>query len=163
MVEHSMESNMFFAFTDCPQIEKLGWIETSHLMFRSLADCYDINAWMRKIIHDIMDAQIDEEQAQIPGNEPVGYVPAIIPEFQRIVGLHRDPNWNGACVFTPWEYYCFYGDEGILRQAYPVMQKYLSYLMAQLNHGVPEEYAQMGQQNRYLWKRQPGKLWLCFV
>ena len=34
MVEHSMESNMFFAFTDCPQIEKLGWIETSHLMLR---------------------------------------------------------------------------------------------------------------------------------
>lgn len=32
MVEHSMESNMFSTFTDCPQIEKLGWIETSHLM-----------------------------------------------------------------------------------------------------------------------------------
>lgn len=145
MVENSIESNMFFAFTDCPQIEKLGWIETSHLMFRSLADCYDINAWMRKIIYDIMDAQVDEEQAQIPGNEPVGYVPAIIPEYQRIVGLHRDPNWNGACIFTPWEYYCFYGDEGILRQAYPVMQRYLSYLMTQLNHGVLEGYAQMGE------------------
>lgn len=49
MIEHSMESNMFFAFTDCPQIEKLGWIETSHLMFTSLADCYDIYAWMKKL------------------------------------------------------------------------------------------------------------------
>ena len=86
MVEHSMESNMFGAFTDCPQIEKLGWIETSHLMFRSLAGTYDISSWMRKIIHDITDSQLDKEQAEYENNEPEGYVPAIIPEYQRIVG-----------------------------------------------------------------------------
>lgn len=145
LVEHSMESNMFSAFTDCPQIEKLGWIETSHLMFRSLSDCYDINAWMRKIIHDIADSQIDSMQASIPGNEPEGYVPAIIPEYQRIVGLHRDPNWNGACIFTPWEHYWCYGDAAVLEQMYPVMQKYICYLSGCLKDGVLKDYAQMGE------------------
>ncbi len=145
MVEHSMESNMFSTFTDCPQIEKLGWIETSHLMFRSLAGTYDISAWMRKVIHDIVDSQIDREQAGLENNEPEGYVPAIIPEYQRIVGLHRDPNWGGACVFTPWEYYQYYGDETVLVSAYPAMKRYLKYLGQHLKDGVLEDYAQMGE------------------
>ncbi len=145
MVEHSMESNMFGAFTDCPQIEKLGWIETSHLMFRSLAGTYDISSWMRKIIHDITDSQLDREQAEYENNEPEGYVPAIIPEYQRIVGLHRDPNWNGACIFTPWEYYMYYGDKTILKKCYPVMKNYLKYLNGCVKNGVLEDYAQMGE------------------
>lgn len=145
MVEHSMESNMFSAFTDCPQIEKLGWIETSHLMFASLAGIYDIGAWMKKIIHDIEDSQLDEAQAALPGNEPAGYVPAIIPEYQRIVGLHLDPNWNGACVFTPWEYYRYYGDSAVLKSSYPVMRRYLDYLKGQLTDGVLDNYAHMGE------------------
>ena len=136
---------MFGSFTDCPQIEKLGWIETSHLMFRSLAGTYDIRAWMRKIIHDIADAQIDEVEAAFEGTEPEGYVPAIIPEYQRIIGLHRDPNWNGACIFTSWEYYQYYGDENILKIMYPVMVKYLRYLTGYTKNGLLENYAQMGE------------------
>lgn len=149
MVERSMESNMFGAFTDCPQIEKLGWIETSHLMFRSLAGTYDIRAWMKKILHDISDAQVDAGQAQIAGNEPEGYVPAIIPEFQRIGGLCRDPNWNGACIFTPWEYYQYYGDIGVLQAMYPVMMQYLAYLSAYAQDGILDNYAQMGEWGQY--------------
>lgn len=145
MVEHSIESNMFSTFTDCPQIEKLGWIETSHLMFPSVASTYDIAAWMRKIIFDILHSQVDKEQAVYLGNEEVGYVPAIIPEYQRIVGLHRDPNWNGACIFTPWEYYQYYGDSSVLSFAYPVMKSYITYLMKYLKNGVLEDYAQMGE------------------
>ena len=145
MVERSMESNMFSAFTDCPQIEKLGWIETSHLMFRSLADTYDIRAWMRKIIHDIQDAQTGEREAAFPGAEPVGYVPAIVPEYQRIKGLFRDPNWNGACIFTPWEYYLFYGETDLLEQSYPSMKRYLEYLELFLKTGRLEDCTQMGE------------------
>ena len=144
MVERSIESNMFGAFTDCPQIEKLGWIETSHLMFSSLAGTYDIRAWGKKILHDIADAQVDEGEAALEGDEPTGYVPAIVPEYQRIVGLHRDPNWNGACIFTTWEYYWHYGDKSVLEEMYPVMAKYLRYLTGYTCDGLLEEYAQMG-------------------
>lgn len=145
MIEHSMESNMFHAFTDCPQIEKLGWIETSHLMFRSLAGTYDVSHWMRKILHDIADSQHDREQAELPGNEPEGFVPAIIPEYQRIGGLYRDPNWNGACIFTPWEYYQYYGDKTVLYDMYPIMKKYLGYLTNYVTEGILDNYAQMGE------------------
>lgn len=139
ITDRSIESNMFFSFTDCPQIEKLGWIETSHLMFRSLAAGYDVSAWMKKIIHDIGDAQEED-----------GFVPAIIPEFYRIGGLYRDLNWNGACIFTPWEYYQWYGDVSVLAQAWPVMERYLAYLAAQEEDGlIPASYAQMGEWGEY--------------
>ena len=125
ITDRSISSNMYWSFTDCPQIEKLGWIETSHLMFASVADVYDIRAWMKKIIHDICDSQLDNEQASLAGNNEEGFVPGIIPAFYRIGGLYKDPNWNGACVFTPWAYYQYYGDEAVLRQAFPVIERYL--------------------------------------
>lgn len=149
MVAHSIESNMYGSFTDCPQIEKLGWIETSHLMFRSISGSYDISSWMKKIIHDIADGQVDEKQAKRLGEEPEGFVPGIIPEFQRINGLYKDPNWNGACVFTPWEYYQYYGDTGILKQTYPMMIKYIKYLTECADDGILEDYAQMGEWGEY--------------
>lgn len=144
ITERSIASNMFWSFTDCPQIEKLGWIETSHLMFNSVASVYDIRAWMKKILRDINDAQLMEKDAGEDGMETAGFVPGIIPEYYRIHGLYRDPNWNGACVQTPWEYYQYYGDISVLEAAFPVMERYIAYLQHHLKNGVLEEYAQMG-------------------
>lgn len=150
ITERSIESNMFFSFTDCPQIEKLGWIETSHLMFRSLAAGYDIRAWMKKILHDINDAQLDKRRGDSADSEDDGFVPGIIPEFYRIGGLYRDLNWNGACIFTPWEYYQWYGDLSVLTQAYPVMERYLAYLAAKEENGlIAASHAQMGEWGEY--------------
>lgn len=145
ITERSIASNMFWSFTDCPQIEKLGWIETSHLMFRSVAAVHDIRAWMKKIIHDICDAQLDEKLDAQDEMEEEGFVPGIIPEFYRIKGLYRDPNWNGACVMTPWEHYQYYKDVSVLEEAFPVMERYLAYLSRHLVNGVLDGYAQMGE------------------
>lgn len=150
MTDRSIESNMFFSFTDCPQIEKLGWIETSHLMFRSLAAGYDVNAWMKKILRDIRDAQLDKQFGDITDSEDSGFVPAIIPEFYRIRGLYWDLNWNGACVFTPWEHYQWYGDTSVLAQCYPVMTRYLRYLATRETGGlIDPQFAQMGEWGEY--------------
>ena len=83
-----------------------------------------------KDIHDICDSQLDNEQASLAGNNEEGFVPGIIPAFYRIEGLYKDPNWNGACVFTPWAYYQYYGDEAVLRQAFPVIERYLAIWIA---------------------------------
>ncbi len=141
ITERSIESNMFGAFTDCPQIEKLGWLETSHLMFRSMAYGYDIRNWIPKIVRDICDSQVKEGDKDV---ESVGYVPAIAPEYHRIVGLHRDPNWGGAVVLTPWNYYVFYNDDSLIRMAYPSMKAYLVHLAGFEKDGLIEGYAQMG-------------------
>ena len=51
------------------------------------------------------------------GYESCGHVPAIAPEFHRIMGLHKYPNRGGACILTPWNYYIFYNDKSILEKA----------------------------------------------
>jgi len=144
ITERSIESNMFFSFTDCPQIEKLGWLETTHLMFRSMSAGYDIRSWIPKIVQDMIDAQTDETDVADGDPESVGYMPAIAPEYHRIVGLHRDPNWGGACILTPWEYYQVYGDASLLKKAYPTMKKYMNHLRGHTVDGLLVGYAQMG-------------------
>lgn len=164
MTDRSIESNMMCSFTDCPQIEKLGWLETTHLMFSSMAAGYDIRSWIPKLVQDMQDAQVTEElrkekpmeadKNKYPGfnfdkfinreTEEAGFVPGIAPEYFRIGRLFRDPNWGGACVMTPWYYYREYGDENMLRRAFPMMQKYVDHLERQSTEGVLKGYAHMG-------------------
>ncbi|OCT15088.1 hypothetical protein A8709_13325 [Paenibacillus pectinilyticus] len=144
ITNRAIESNMFFSFTDCPQIEKIGWLETTHLMFRSISAGYDIRSWIPKIVQDMIDAQTNDTDIENGDTEGLGYMPAIAPEYFRIDGLNRDPNWGGACILTPWEYYQMYGDSSILQKAYSTMNGYISYLENQTQNGLLAGYAQMG-------------------
>lgn len=165
MTDRSIESNMMCSFTDCPQIEKLGWLETTQLMFSSMAAGYDIRSWIPKIMDDMQDAQVTEEllgeapmktdPESYPGfafdrfdnreTEEAGFVPGIAPEYFRIGRLFKDPNWGGACVMTPWYYYMEYGDEGILRKNFGMMRGYVDHLERQSVNGVLKGYAHMGE------------------
>lgn len=165
ITDRSIESNMMNSFTDCPQIEKLGWLETTQLMFSSMAAGYDIRSWIPKIMRDMEDAQVTErslkekplerDEKKYPGfpfrrlqnteTETVGFVPAIAPEYFRIGELFKDPNWGGACIMTPWYYYLEYGDENILRKNYNMMQAYIKHLEGQAVNGVLKGYAHMGE------------------
>lgn len=133
MTERSIESNMFFAFTDCPQIEKLGWLETSHLMFRSMAYSRDIAEWAVKLARDMADSVL-----------PDGYMSAIVPPFQLIRGLERDVNWGGACIMMPWYAYEFYGDTRPVEICLDAGEKYIEYLKGYMKDGLLEGYSQMG-------------------
>ncbi len=140
MTDRSIESNMFFAFTDCPQIEKLGWLETSHLMFKSLGYGWDVKNWVQKIAQDMADSvQIED----VVDNEEFGYVPAIVPEFHRIMGLHRDVNWGGACIMTPWYHYKLYNDKSILNHTM-AGDYYINHLSLHEKGGLLDNYSQMG-------------------
>lgn len=141
MTDRSIESNMFFAFTDCPQIEKLGWLETSHLMFKSMAYGWNIKNWIPKIAQDMADSVQLEDMGD---GENFGYMPAIVPEFHRIMGLHRDVNWGGACIMTPWYYYKFYKDKEILKNAVEAGEAYIKHLSFYEKDGLLDNYSQMG-------------------
>lgn len=135
LTERSIESNMYSTFTDCPQIEKLGWLETPGLMFYSMSHTYDISSWIPKIVRDMVDSQ-----------EENGWITAIAPEYFRIGGLHEDLNWNGSLIFTAWQYYEAYGDAEIFSETnYAAMKAYMEYL----EHNVADHYliksGQMGE------------------
>lgn len=135
LTERSIESNMYSTFTDCPQIEKLGWLETPGLMFYSMSHTYDISSWIPKIIRDMTDSQYAN-----------GRIAAIAPEYFKIGGLYEDLNWNGSIIFTAWQCYEAYGNAGIFSETnYAAMKAYMEYL----EHHVAENHlikrGQMGE------------------
>ena len=114
----AIRSNLQNIITDCPHREKLGWLETSHLLFPSIMFNYDVAAFYEKFIRDARDAQIS-----------TGLVPDIAPEFTVFSGDFRDsPEWGSAYVINPWYLYQAYGERGPLDEHYANMKRYVSYV-----------------------------------
>ena len=139
IIRRSVESNMYSSLTDCPHIEKLGWLEVSHLMLNSMSYNFDVKSWIPKIVGDIIDSQYED-----------GYVPAIAPEFQDIRGLDNDPNWGGTCILLPWNNYLIHGNKTLLVDAYETMVGYVTYLEESSKHNNSLiDFAQMGDWGGY--------------
>jgi hypothetical protein len=114
----AIRSNLQNIITDCPHREKLGWLETSHLLFPSIMFNFDVAAFYEKFIRDARDAQTS-----------TGLVPDIAPEFTVFSGDFRDsPEWGSAYVINPWHLYQAYGDRGPLDEHYANMKRYVNYV-----------------------------------
>ena len=135
LINWAIRSNLASVATDCPHREKLGWLEQTHLMGNSIKYVYDVHNLYRKIIDDMIEAQLDN-----------GLVPDIAPEFVPFAGGFRDsPEWGSAAVILPWDMYGWYGDIDAVRKAYPMMKKYVAYLKGAaskdiLSHGLGDWY-----------------------
>lgn len=135
LTERSIESNMYSTFTDCPQIEKLGWLETPGLMFYSMSHTYDISSWIPKIVRDMVNSQATS-----------GRFAAIAPEYFRIGGLQEDLNWNGSIIFTAWQYYQAYGCTDVFSETnYAAMKNYMEYLECNVAENHLIKSGQMGE------------------
>ena len=118
LIDWAIKSNMASVFTDCPHREKLGWLEEAHLMGPSLRYNFDIASLCKKVVNDMINAQTED-----------GLVPDIAPEFVQFDGGFRDsPEWGSNGIILPWYLYEWYGDQQVLSGAYPMMQRYISYL-----------------------------------
>ena len=118
LIDWAIQSNIASVFTDCPHREKLGWLEEAHLMGNSMRYAYDIAALYRKAIRDMMDAQTDS-----------GLIPEIAPEYTVFGTPFRDsPEWGSSAILLPWYCYEWYGDKAALEEAWPMMQRYMTYL-----------------------------------
>lgn len=118
LIKWAIKSNLQSVVTDCPHREKLSWLEQDYLMGNSINANYDVYHLYKKLVYDMIDAQTAE-----------GLIPDIAPELVLFDGGFRDsPEWGSASIFVPWLLYKWYGDEVILKEAYPMMKKYLAYL-----------------------------------
>jgi alpha-L-rhamnosidase len=135
LILYAMQSNFQSVLTDCPHREKLGWLEQTHLVGRSMHYNYDLYHIYRKQVMDMMDAQT-----------PEGLIPSIAPEYVLFDGGFRDsPEWGSAGVILPWLLYEWYGDISVMKTAWPMMLRYMEYLdsMADghvLSHGLGDWY-----------------------
>jgi alpha-L-rhamnosidase len=135
LIDWAIRSNFASVLTDCPHREKLGWLEQTYLMGEGIHFNYDLYHLYSKQVHDMMDAQ-----------QASGLVPDIAPEYVEFVSGFRDsPEWGSASIILPMLLYRWYGDQGPLEEAYPVMKRYVDYLGTKadrhiLSHGLGDWY-----------------------
>jgi len=123
LINWAIKSNLQSVVTDCPHREKLGWMEQTFLMGKSINYNFDINHLYKKLVKDMIDSQL-----------PNGLVPDITPELVEFSGGFRDsPEWGSASVILPWLIYQWYGDKSAMEQAWPMMVKYVEYLETKSN------------------------------
>jgi alpha-L-rhamnosidase len=128
LIDWAMRSNMGYVLTDCPHREKLGWLECSHLLFRTFAYRYDSQAWFHKIARDMRDIQL-----------PDGRITTVAPDY-----LMLPPSspykftieWGAAGVLLPWQAYEWYGDRRFLTENYDMMKHYVDWIDAHSVDGV---------------------------
>ncbi len=126
IINNAVKSNMQSVFTDCPQREKLGWLEETHLNGAVLLYNYDLIQIFPKVMRDIADGQRNS-----------GLIPSIVPEYVEFGGDFTDsPEWGSAGVIVPWMYYKFYGDNKLIIKYYNVMKKYVDYLETKADHYI---------------------------
>ncbi|MGB3007576.1 MAG: family 78 glycoside hydrolase catalytic domain [Chitinophagaceae bacterium] len=135
LIDWAIKSNTVSVFTDCPHREKLGWLEETHLMGASVQYNYDISALCKKVIKDMVNAQYAD-----------GKIPEIAPEFTVFTPpFDESPEWGSAAIILPWYNYKWYGDKQSLMNSYPMMQRYVDYLLTKdsafiLKHGLGDWY-----------------------
>lgn len=123
LVRWAQRSNMMSVLTDCPQREKMPWLEQYHLNGPSLRYNFDLTTLFTKAMNDMADAQLDN-----------GLVPNIAPEYfhagedWKQNGFRNSPEWGSSFIIVPWQQYLFSGDVTLMSRFYEKMKRYLSFL-----------------------------------
>lgn len=135
LINNAIKSNFQAVLTDCPHREKLGWLEEAHLNGPGLMYNYNMQTYIPSIMQNMADAQREN-----------GLIPNIAPEYVVFGGDFTDsPEWGVTGVILPWMYYDYYGDDGLMKDYYPVMKRYIDYLTSKsegyiLDYGLGDWY-----------------------
>lgn len=113
-------SNYIDVPTDCPQRdERLGWMGDAQVFCRTAAINFDVHAFFRKWLHDLI-----ADQHKNGGVD--GVVPAVGNLF-----IKFSAGWGDAATVCPWEIYLAYGDKKLLTECFPAMCKWVEYMKNQ--------------------------------
>lgn len=125
IIDRAIRSNWHSVWTDCPQREKLGWLEQDWLCGEGLVYNYDCRRMLRQTMQNIADAQRAD-----------GSVPEIAPEFvdfghSKHSPFADSPEWGGAIIALPFLCWQHYADKSLIADFYPQMCRYADYLATQ--------------------------------
>ncbi len=111
-------SNYLDVPTDCPQRdERLGWTGDAQVFCRAGAYNFDVKKFFRKWLSDCAA----EQSLRTDGG-----VPIVVPNGLRSQGVASA--WSDCAAIVPWEMYLAYGDKNLLRENYPMMEKWINYI-----------------------------------
>jgi alpha-L-rhamnosidase len=113
---------------DCPHRERLGYGEIPFATSWGIGlPNYKIGAFYTKFARDWGDVQ-----------EENGWIDHTAPQNS---GLYGGPMWSSAPINLSWEVYKYNGDTNILKNTYPVAQRWLRFLAAHVKDGILQNYA----------------------
>ena len=132
LIVRSYLNNLHGIPTDCPQREKMGWMDDGCVDMEMGFFNLDTAQFYRKWFNDMMDAQ-----------DANGHVADIVPTSgwgrtrpDGSPGEMADPWWGGAIVLAPWKLYQNYGDRRVLQDGYSAMRGYVDYLASTAKDNV---------------------------
>ena len=104
--------------TDCPQRdERLGWMGDAGVFWRTGTYNFDIDAFTRKFMLDITDAQT-----------AAGAFTDVSPN---VLGPNPGaPGWGDAGVFIPYAAWLQYGDASVVERSWPAMQRWMNFIFS---------------------------------
>lgn len=131
----TLRSNLHGVLEDCPHRERCGWLGDVHVAAPSLIMNYDAHRFLVKFLHDIRSSARQEQPGHYIGSKFRDRTPMIKPAgipFNIAPGKRTSAiastDWGSAVTFLPWFIYQYYGDEPTLREFYPDMQRWMSWL-----------------------------------
>lgn len=134
LIDRAVRSNWQGVWTDCPHREKLGWLEQDWLNGEGLMHNYDCRAMIEQTVRNIADAQ-----------HPNGAIPTTAPQYTVFPGetwgkpFNESPEWGGAFIALPYNYWRFYGSDQLIREHFPAMCRYVDYLHSQDSCGILDQ------------------------
>jgi alpha-L-rhamnosidase len=115
--------------TDCPQRdERLGWMGDAEVFWRTGSYNFDIAAFSRKFIQDILDAQTS--RGAFTNVSPYTLLTSKEenpPEDSDAVGA---PGWGDAGVIVPWTTWLQYGDKAVIEKSWGAMERWMNFIQS---------------------------------
>jgi len=100
----------------------MGWTGDAQVFFDTGAYFMDVASFFRKWMRDLADAQTK-----------AGVVSAVVP-YNGVAMMYDNTGgsvgWADALVLVPYRFWKRYGDDRLIREAYPMMRAYGQYLIA---------------------------------
>ena len=139
LVKCAVESNLNHVHTDCPTVERMGWLEPNHLMGPSIMYLKNVETLWDKIGDDMRDAQYGEEEEDVDlGEFPhvygAGLIPSIAPRYAKFIvdcgaGSFWDIiPWGSSLLLAEDLLADFYGNTRVIKKNYLAAAAYVEYL-----------------------------------
>jgi alpha-L-rhamnosidase len=146
----SLRSNICDIPTDCPQRERAGWTGDWQVFAPTAAYLYDVLAFTRKWLGDVvLDQRADgcvANMSPCPPAEGFG---------GPLGGLHGSAGWGDVVVSAPWDLYQAYGDTSLLRDMWGAMTAWVRFAAAAAAGGRHPDRAlarpDPAAHEQYLW------------
>ncbi|MBQ4517498.1 MAG: family 78 glycoside hydrolase catalytic domain [Clostridia bacterium] len=109
---------------DCPTRERVGYTGDGHVASDAAMLILDSEAFYRKWIYDILDAQ----------DKKTGHAHNSAPAYGFVSG--GAASYAGAIVLVPYYFYQHFVDKEILKEAYPYMLTFAEYLKSRTENSI---------------------------